>query len=213
MVDATLFGYWRSSAAYRVRIACHLKGLAPKQQYVHLRKGEQRGPEHIARNPAGLVPVWREGRFLLSQSLAIIEYLDEAHPVPKLLPGDARHRAVIREIALDVAADIHPIANLRVLDALSAECNADVAMRAAWCRRWIGFGLAAIEVRLRETAGRFAVGEDVTLADVCLVPQLYNARRFELDLTAFPKIVDVDANARALPAFAAASPENQPDAE
>ena len=213
MVDATLFGYWRSSAAYRVRIACNLKGLAPDHQFVQLRKGEQRAAEHLARNPAGLVPVWREGEFSLSQSLAIIEYLDETHPEPKLLPGDARRRAVIREIALDVAADIHPIGNLRVLDALTAEFNADAVVRSAWCRRWIRAGLAAIETRLRTTAGRFAVGDDVTLADVCLVPQLYNARRFELDLAPFPKIVAVDANARALTAFADAAPENQPDAE
>ena len=213
MADATLFGYWRSSAAYRVRIACNLKGLEPGQQFIPLRKGEQRSAAHLARNPAGLVPVWREGEFALSQSLAIIEYLDETHPEPKLLPGDAKRRAAIREIALDVAADIHPIGNLRVLDALTADFNADVAARAAWCRRWIGHGLAVIEARLRGTAGRFAVGDDVTLADICLVPQLYNARRFELDLSPFLKAVEVDGNARMLPAFALASPENQPDAE
>jgi maleylacetoacetate isomerase len=213
MTDATLFGYWRSSAAYRVRIACNLKGVDPKQQFVHLRRGEQRAAAHLARNPAGLVPVWREGEFSLSQSLAIIEYLDETHPEPKLLPGDARRRASIREIALDIAADIHPIANLRVLDALTADFKADAAARAAWLRRWIGLGLAAVEARLRQTAGRFAVGDAVTLADVCLVPQLYNARRFDLDLSPFPKTVEVDGHARTLSAFAQAAPENQPDAE
>jgi len=213
MSDATLFGYWRSSAAYRVRIACNLKGIAPEQQFVHLRKGEQRGAEHLARNPAGLLPVWREGEFSLSQSLAIIEYLEETHPEPKLLPGDAQRRAVIRQIALDVVADIHPIGNLRVLDALTADFKSDATVRAAWCRRWIGLGLAVIEARLLGTSGQFAVGDDVTLADICLVPQLYNARRFDLDLAPFPKTVEVDARARALPAFAQASPENQPDAE
>ena len=179
MADPTLFGYWRSSAAYRVRIACKLKGIEPEQQFIHLRKGEHRCAAHLARNPAGLVPVWREGEFSLSQSLAIIEYLDETHPAPKLLPGDAKRRASIREIALDIAADIHPIGNLRVLDALTSEFKADAGSRAAWCRRWIGLGLAAIEARLRVTAGRFAVGDDITLADICLVPQLYNARRFD----------------------------------
>ncbi len=213
MADPTLFGYWRSSAAYRVRIACNLKGVAPEQHFIRLREGEQRGAAHRARNPAGLVPVWREGEFWLSQSLAIIEYLDETHPEPKLLPGDARRRAAIRQIALDVAADIHPIGNLRVLDALTTEFKADAAARAAWGRRWIGAGLAAIEARLADTAGRFAVGDDVTLADICLVPQLYNARRVDLDLTPFPKVVEVDGNARALSAFARAAPENQPDAE
>ena len=213
MADPTLYGYWRSSAAYRVRIACNLKGVVAEQQFVHLRHGQQREAAHLARNPAGLVPVWREDEFHLSQSLAIIEYLDEIHPAPKLLPGDPRRRAVIRQLALDAAADIHPVCNLRVLDALSSEFGADASARAAWCRRWIGLGLAAIEARLRDTAGRFAVGDDVTLADVCLVPQLYNARRFELDLSPYPKIVDVDARARALEAFAAAAPEAQPDAE
>jgi maleylpyruvate isomerase len=213
MSDPTLFGYWRSSAAYRVRIACNLKGVTPDQQFVHLRNGEQRGAEHLTRNPAGLVPVWREGEFSLSQSLAIIEYLDETHPSPKLLPGDAKRRAVIRQIALDVVADIHPIGNLRVLDALSANFEADAAVRAAWCRRWIELGLATIEARFHQTSGRFAVGDDVTLADICLVPQLYNARRFDVDLSPFPKAVEVDGRARTLPAFAQASPENQPDAE
>jgi maleylacetoacetate isomerase len=213
MTDATLFGYWRSSAAYRVRIGCHLKGLQPEQAFVDLRKGEQRGAEHLARNPAGLVPVWREDGFLLSQSLAILEYLDETHPDPPLLSGDARQRAVIRELALAISADIHPIGNLRVLEALTSEFRADSAACAAWNRRWIGLGLTALEARLRETAGQFAVGDRVSLADICLVPQLYNARRFNLDLRPFPRVASVDANARALPAFIAAAPENQPDAE
>lgn len=213
MADATLYGYWRSSAAFRVRIACNLKGLAPNLAFVHLRKGEHQQADHLARNPAGLVPVWREGDVTLSQSLAIIEFLDETHPEPKLLPGDAKRRAMIREIALDVAADTHPIGNLRVLDALTAEFGADADARARWSRRWIGLGLAAVEARLQATAGRFAVGDEVTLADVCLVPQVYNARRFQLDLAPFKRILEIDGRARDLPAFATAAPEDQPDAE
>ena len=208
-----LWGYWRSSAAYRVRIAANLKGLAPEHVFVHLRKGEQRSAEHLARNPSGLLPTWREDDFLLSQSLAILEYLDETHPEPPLLPGDARNRARIRELALIVASDIHPIGNLRVLAKLSADYGSDEAARSAWNRHWIALGLAAYESRLASTAGAFSVGDAPTLADACLVPQVYNARRFGLDLTPYPLIVQVDAKARQLEAFADASPENQPDAE
>ncbi len=212
-MDATLYGYWRSSAAYRVRIACALKGLAPQQVFVHLRKGEQNGEAHHARNPAGLVPVWEEGGVALTQSLAIIDYLDETHPEPPLVFGPPLQRAIIRELALIVAADIHPIGNLRVLAKLTADYGADDAARAGWNRHWIGLGFTAIEQRLGSTAGRFCVGDRVSLADLCLVPQVYNARRFGLDLTPFPLITRVDEAARATPAFQAAAPENQPDAE
>jgi maleylacetoacetate isomerase len=214
MSDAQLYGYFRSSAAYRVRIALNLKGLKAAQAFVHLRKGEQRSEAHRALNPALLVPVWREDDgFTLSQSLAIIDYLDEAHPQPPLLPSDPRRRAYAREIALTVACDIHPIGNLRVLDKLSADYSIDAEARAAWNRHWIAAGFVAIEGRLKETAGVYAVGDQPTLADLCLVPQVYNARRFALDLAPFPRILAVDEAARAHPAFAAAAPEAQPDAE
>ncbi|MFN8830886.1 MAG: maleylacetoacetate isomerase [Labrys sp. (in: a-proteobacteria)] len=212
MSAGTLFDYWRSSASYRVRIALGLKGLTADQAVVNLRNGEQRDPAHLLRNPSGLVPVWKEGEFVLSQSLAIIEYLDETHPVPPLLPGDPGARAQIREIALMIAADIHPIANLRVLDKLTADHGSDAAARASWVCHWVGLGLAAVESRLRTTAGRFAVGDKPTLADCCLVPQLYNARRFEVDIAAFPTIARVEAACLALPAFRAAVPESQRDA-
>lgn len=209
-----LHGYWRSSAAYRVRIALNLKGLSARQAFVHLRKGEQRSEDHLALNPAGLVPVFEEADgFVLTQSLAILEYLDERYPDPPLLPGSARARAAIREIALDIAADIHPIGNLRVLDKLTADYGADAEARAAWNRHWIEVGFRAVERRLKETAGRYAVGDDPTLADVCLVPQVYNARRFSVDLLPYPFIRAVDEAARAHPAFAAAAPDLQPDAE
>ena len=214
MADALLTGYFRSSAAYRVRIALNLKGLSPRRAFVHLRKGEQRRPEHLALNPAGLVPVWREADgFTLNQSLAIIDYLDETYPEPPLLPRDPKRRAHAREIALTVACDIHPIGNLRVLDKLTADYGVDAEARAAWNRHWIAIGFMAIEARLAETAGAYAIGDEPTLADLCIVPQMYNARRFALDLSAFPRLVAVDEAARAHPAFAAAAPEAQPDAE
>lgn len=211
---ATLHGYWRSSAAYRVRIALNLKGVTAAQAFVHLRKGEQRSEPHLRLNPSGLVPVWEESDgFRLTQSLAIVEYLDELHPHPPLLPGSPRARAMIRELALDVAADVHPIGNLRVLDRLTESFGADADARAAWNRHWMAAGFAAVEARLAQTADRFCVGDDPTLADVCLVPQVYNARRFGLDLAPYPLIKAIDAACRALPAFAAAAPEAQPDAE
>jgi maleylpyruvate isomerase len=213
MSDPVLYGYWRSSAAYRVRIAANMKGVELDQEFVHLRRGEQRKPEHLKRNPAGLLPSWLEDGFLLNQSLAIVEYLDEMYPEPPLLPGGARDRAVIRELALMVVADIHPVANLRVLAELSSVYGADEKRRGDWCRRWIGLGFEAIEARLAATAGQFAYGDQPTLADICLVPQVYNARRFALDLKPFPRIVRIDEKARGLSAFEAAAPEFQPDAE
>jgi maleylpyruvate isomerase len=211
--EACLFGYWRSSAAYRVRIALNLKRINPRQVSVQLPLGEQTRDEHRARNPAGLVPVWREADgFTLAQSLAIIDYLDEIYPDPPLLPNDPRQKAVCREIAYTIACDIHPIGNLRVLEKLTADYGAGAGARAAWNRHWIGTGFGAIEARLATIAGRHSAGDQITLADICLVPQVYNARRFGLDLAPYPRIVAADAAAREEPAFAAAAPEAQPDA-
>jgi maleylacetoacetate isomerase len=214
MADRLLYGYFRSSAAYRVRIALNLKGLDAETAFVHLRKGEQRAPAYHAVNPSGLVPTWREADgFTLSQSLAILEYLEEAFPEPALLPRGLHARAWAREIALTIACDIHPIGNLRVLDSLTALYGADTQARAAWNRAWIELGFGAIEFRLAETAGRHAVGDKPTLADICLVPQVYNARRFGVDMSLFPRLAEADAAAVALKAFAQAAPENQPDYE
>jgi maleylpyruvate isomerase len=213
MAESRLFSYWRSSASYRVRIALNWKGVDATIIPVNLRRGEQRTAAFREVNPSCLVPVFESDGVRLTQSLAIIEYLEEIRPVPPLLPGSPLTRAAIRELALDVAADIHPIGNLRVLDKMRAEFEADAAALASWNRYWIGEGFAAIEARLTRCAGRFAFDDEPTLADVCLVPKVYNARRFELDLGPFPRIVAADAAARGLPAFASAAPENQVDAQ
>ena len=213
MAERALYGYYRSTAAYRVRIALNLKGLSVADMPVHLRRGEQRGEAYRAINPLGLVPWFREDGLALGQSLAIIEYLEEAHPAPALLPKDLAQRAYAREIACIIACDIHPVGNLRVLEKLSADYQETADGRAAWNRHWMEAGFTAIEARLRKTAGRFAIGDEPGLADLCIVPQLYNARRFGLDLTQYPHLCAVDEAARALPAFLTAAPEHQSDFE
>jgi maleylacetoacetate isomerase len=210
--EPCLFGYWRSSAAYRVRIALNLKGVGARQIAVALDKGEQRSEKYRAQNPAGLVPFWHEpDGFALAQSLAIIAYLDETYPDPPLLPADPKQRAFCREIAYTIACDIHPIGNLRVLQKLGADYGAPPDTPAAWNRHWIASGFDAIESRLKATAGRYAIGEMITLADICLVPQVYNARRYGFDLAPYPRIATADAAARKLAAFATAAPERQAD--
>lgn len=211
--ESVLYGYFRSTAAYRVRIALGLKGLGADERYVHLRKGEQTQPAYRKINPAGLVPYWIEGDLHLAQSLAIIEYLDETHPEPPLLPQGTAARAVAREMAQVVCCDIHPIGNLRVLNRL-IEMGVDDDARAAWSKHWIGIGFEAIEARLELLdAGPFAFGKQPTLADICIVPQVFNARRFGLDLAPYPRIRAIDAAAAQVDAFVAAEPGRQPDAE
>jgi maleylacetoacetate isomerase len=211
-----LYGYFRSSAAYRVRIALNLKGLAPERAHVHLRRGAQRADDYLAVNPQGLVPalVTDDGD-VLTQSLAIIEWLDETHPQPPLLPAGAAGRARVRSLALAVACDIHPLNNLRVLNYLTGTLGATDAQRDGWYRYWCDVGLEALETRLaREAAtGVFCHGGTPTLADICLVPQLANARRVNLDLAPYPTLLRIEAACNALPAFAAAVPARQPDAE
>jgi maleylpyruvate isomerase len=213
LLEPCLFGYWRSSAAYRVRIALNLKAIAASQVAVQLQAGEQKSADYRALNPAGLVPLWRElDGFTLAQSLAIIEYLDEKFPDPPLLPDDFRQKALCREIAYTIACDIHPAGNLRVLEKLTADYGAGPEARAAWKRHWIAAGFDAIETRLAAMAGRHAIGDRISLADICLVPQVYNALRVGLDLAPYPRITAADAAARKLPAFMAAAPEAQADA-
>jgi maleylpyruvate isomerase len=209
---ATLYGYYRSSAAYRVRIALGLKGLSASHKFVHLRKGEQNAPGYLEVNPSGLVPIWIEDKFQLAQSLAIIEYLDEIHPQPPLLPRDPKQRAIAREIALVVAADIHPIGNLRVLNRLNG-MGIDDAGRNDWSQHWIRLGFDAIEARLKTLPGPFALGDQPTIADICIVPQVFNAKRFGVDLAPYERIRGIDVAAGQLQAFAAAEPGRQADAE
>jgi maleylacetoacetate isomerase len=207
-----LYGYWRSSAAYRVRIALGLKGLAYDHVAVNLLKGEQNGDAYGAKNPQGLVPFFVDAGTGIGQSLAIIEYLDETHPQPALLPADPAWRAQARAMAMTVACDIHPINNLRVLKYLKNDLDRSQAEIDDWVRHWIAAGFAALERSAAASGGPYLCGAAVTIADICLVPQIYNARRVATDLSAFPTLLAVEERLQALPAFAAARPENQPDA-
>jgi len=207
-----LHGYFRSSAAYRVRIALGLKGLSAEHLFRHLRKGEQRAPDYLKLNPQGLVPTLEtdDGR-ALTQSLAIVEWLDETHPQPPLLPQDAFQRARVRAFAYAIACEIHPVQNLKVLNRVRALGGEEATQ--AWAKEINADGLAACEQMIAGEPGPFCFGAAPTLADICLVPQLGNARRFGVDVSAFPRLLQAEAAARALPAFADAAPEKQPDAE
>ena len=207
-----LYDYWRSSSAYRVRIALRLKGIEHQQLGVNLRLGVQRTLDYLAHNQQGLVPALETGEATLTQSLAIIEWLDETHPEPPLLPAGATARAVARSLALQIACEIQPVNNLRVLQYLQNRLGLDERDVNSWYRHWIAEGFASLEQRLAASAGTYCVGDQVTLADLCLVPQVYNARRYSCDLDPFPTIVRVDAACQKLPAFAEAKPERQPDA-
>jgi maleylacetoacetate isomerase len=208
-----LYSYWRSSAAYRVRIALNLKGLEHEIVPVHLAQGEQHADAFRDINPQQLIPVLGHGQRLIRQSLAIIEYLDETWPGTPMLPATARDRARVRALAQVVACDIHPLNNLRVLQYLEHEAGMAQPAREAWVRHWIELGLGTLEQLLADhpATGEFCEGEQPGLADCCLVPQVYNARRFNVDMGAFPSIQRIDAACRELPEFQAAAPENQPD--
>jgi maleylpyruvate isomerase len=201
--------FWRSSAAYRVRIALGLKGLPYDAVFINLAKGEQSAAAYRAQNPQGRVPFLQDGDFGLGQSLAIIDYLDEVQPNPPLLPFDSKQKAEVRAFALAIACDIHPLNNLAVLKYLKDPLGQSQEAIDTWYRHWICEGFAALEPHV---SGPYVFGDTPSLADICLVPQLYNARRFNTDVSAFPKLAAADAHARAHPAFAAAAPEAQPDA-
>lgn len=213
----TLYSYFRSSAAYRVRIALNLKGVKPDYRFVHLLKngGEQHGDSYKALNPQELVPTLVDKGRAIGQSLAIIEYIDEIFPEPPLLPKDAFGRARVRQIAYAIACDIHPINNLRVLQYLGAELGATEAQRIVWQKHWMELGFAAAEKLIAQSrgAGSWCCGDAPTLADICLIPQMANARRIELDLSPYPTLLRIEQTALSHPAFAAAQPKEQPDAE
>lgn len=202
-----LYDYFRSSACYRVRIALNLKGLAYDSMPVSLLDNAQRAPEYLSKNPQGLVPALLDGEQLLTQSLAICEYLEETYPQPALLPNDAIGRARVRALALSIACDIHPLNNLRVLRRLEAQFAADQAGKDAWYQHWIQSGFEAFEQQIQSTHGHYCFGDTVTLADLALVPQVYNARRFNCDLSAYPTMRAIEQRCLALDAFARATPE------
>jgi maleylacetoacetate isomerase len=209
-----VYTYFRSSAAYRLRIALNLKGLSGDMVSVHLQKegGQHRKPEYRAINPQMRVPALKlDSGEVLTQSLAIIEYLDEVDPQPPLLPRDPVARAKVRALALAIACDIHPLNNLAPLRYLKNELGQEQSKIDAWYHHWILEGFEALETMVQP--GPYAFGGEVTLADVCLVPQIYNARRLKVPLERFPKLVAIDAACAKLPAFEQARPENQPDAE
>jgi maleylpyruvate isomerase len=208
-----LHGYFRSSASYRVRIALNLKGLTADHLSRHLRKGEQRDPAYLAINPQGLVPTLQDGGgIILTQSLAIIEWLEETHPEPPLLPQDPLRRGKVRAFAMALACDTHPVQNLKVLARLRQLGLPEqrVTDWAAWANRE---GLAACETLIAGEPGPFCFGAAPTIADLCLVPQLFNARRFGVALEAFPRLLQAETAAKAVKAFADAAPDRQPDAE
>lgn len=219
----TLYGYWRSSAAYRVRIALNLLDISHEQQSVHLVKngGEQHSLDYQALNPNQLVPTLvdsngvAEGEepFVLNQSMAIIDYLDEVYGDGALYPANVRDKAVVKALAQDIACDIHPLNNLRVLQYLAKELEVTDQQKTAWYHHWINTGFASLEKQLERFAGLYCFGDKVTVADLCLMPQVYNARRFNIDLTGYPKLLEVVANLEKLKAFEQALPENQPDAQ
>ena len=209
-----LYNYFRSSASFRVRIALHLKGLAYDYLPVHLARGEQKKPEFAAVTAEGLVPVLEiDDDRRLTQSMAIIEYLDETHPQPPLLPADALGRARVRALAQIVACEIHPLNNLRVLKYLVGELKASEEAKNAWYRHWVRLGLESYEAQLATRSGLYSHGDAPTLADCCLVPQIFNAQRFDCDLDGLPRTMTVFDACMKLDAFQQAQPSACPDAE
>jgi maleylacetoacetate isomerase len=211
-----LYSFFRSSASYRVRIALNMKGLAYEQVPIHLRRGggEQFSAAYRAINPQELVPALEDNGKIFTQSLAIIEYLEETYPKPALLPADPAGRAIVRGMALIIACEVHPIQNLRVLNYVKSSYNQSDEQVNRWAQHWIDLGISALEQSiLLHGGGKFCFGETPTLADICLVPQLGNARRYGCDVSRYPAILAVEKNCMAISAFANAAPEKQPDAE
>ena len=208
------YDYFRSSAAYRCRIALNLKGLEPERTFVNLRTGEVRSDWYTKINPQQLVPALVDGDATLTQSLAIIEYLDEVHPEPAFMPKDPLGKARVRGISQTIACDIHPLNNLRILNYLTGELGQSEEAKNQWYVHWVNLGFTALEAQLAASAdtGTYCHGDTVTMADICLVPQVFNARRFNTDMTPYPTIVRIDEALAQLPAVADAAPGKQPDA-
>ena len=213
MSNLILHGYWRSGTSYRTRIALNLKGVDYETRPVNLRRGDQGSEAYRALNPQGLVPAIEIGGRVLTQSPALLEWIEETWPEPPLLPRDPLDRAEVRAMAALVACDIHPLNNLRVLKALRGEFGADQAATDAWAARWIVPGFEALEALVARRGDGWAWGDRPSLADCCLVPQVYSARRFNVSLDAFPRLVAIEAAAAVHPAFVAANPDRQPDAD
>lgn len=210
-----LYGYWRSTAAYRVRIALHLKEIAFESISVHLVKngGEQHCPEYSELNPNHLVPTLVDDDFSLNQSLAIIDYLEQAKTGQPLYPQDIKAKAKVQALALDIACEVHPLNNLRVQQYLTNSLTVTNEAKQAWLEHWMSIGFSAVEKQLNNSAGKYCFADNVTVADICLVAQVYNAHRFNVDMSAYPLINSVVENCNQLPAFVKALPENQGDAQ
>jgi maleylacetoacetate isomerase len=207
-----LYTYFRSSAAFRVRIALNLKGVEYEAVPIHLGRDEHRDDRYREVNPQGLVPAIEDNGVVLSQSLAIIEYLDTRYPEPQLLPEDPVERAHVQSLAQLIACDTHPLNNLRVLKYLRAELGLDEPAVERWYRHWVAESFRGLEVELARSSGPYCVGAEISLADVCLVPQVFNARRFGCDLAPYPRLLDIASRLEEHEAFRAAAPGNQPDA-
>lgn len=210
-----LYDYFRSSTAYRVRIALALKNLPYETVHINLLNAEQQADSYKEHNPSGGVPCLVDGDLTIAQSLAILEYLDEKYPSPSLISGDAAQRALIRQLSLIVACDIHPLINMKVMAGMLGKTyGIDEAARQGWYNKWVSEGLAAYQTLLEQRggSGRFSVGDSPSMADLCLIPQLYSARRFKLDLSPYPKLCIIEKNCIVLPAFQKASPEINPNA-
>lgn len=210
-----LYSYFRSSAAFRVRIALNLKGLSYDTQAVHLLKqgGEQHSAEYAAINPSELVPTLLDQQYVLTQSLSILEYLEEAYPKTALLPQNLQQRAQIRTFAQHIACEIHPLNNLRVLQYLEQTLAVSNSEKTAWYQHWIKLGFHSLEQQLQHSNGKYCFGEQASFADCCLIPQVYNAKRFQIDLTEYPKIQSIYTHCMRLAAFQQAAPEQQADWE
>lgn len=202
-----IYDFPRSSASYRVRIICNLKNIEAKKVLVDFSTNAQRSSEYLSIAPSGLVPsLVEDDGFKLSQSIAIARYLDRLYPLPRLIPEDAKGEAIVMEMSLAIACDIHPINNLRVLKYLENTLNVSSERRNSWYSEWVQLGFVALESRVQSIGGTYCVGEEVTLADICLVPQMFNARRFNVDLDSFPRLTEIDSRLRSIPSFEEAAP-------